>query len=325
VSVSPLIAVQIVTWNSAPVIGACLTALARQTERHFEVVIVDNASTDDTVAIVQRHAQQVPGLTWLALGLNTGFCAGQNRATQTSTASWVLFLNPDTELPPDFIARAVATTSAIGPRVGAVAPCIVRPDGSIDSTGLTMDRFRRAYDRDRGRPIANKDRAPRQVFGCTGAVALLRRSMLDDVAVDNQVLDERIFAYYDDLDLAWRAKLRGWTCAYEPGLTALHHRAARNAILQVAGRATSTRDRVLSVRNRLLVMLRCDSRRAVLLALPWLLPFELARILFLLLTAPRVLGAYTDVAREIGPAMRARRTIHGRATHVAPTSLEWVP
>ncbi|MGH9221124.1 MAG: glycosyltransferase family 2 protein [Vicinamibacterales bacterium] len=316
---------QIVTWNSAPVIGACLMALARQTERRFEVVIVDNASTDQTVAIVQRHAQQVPGLTCVALGLNTGFCAGQNRATQMSTAPWVLFLNPDTELPPDFIACAVATSSASGPRVGAVAPCIVRPDGSIDSTGLTMDRFRRAYDRDRGCPIVNKDRAPRQVFGCTGAVALLRRSMLDDVAVDHQVLDERIFAYYDDLDLAWRAKLRGWTCAYEPGLTALHHRAARNAILQLAGRTTSRRDRALSVRNRLLVMLRCDSRRAVLLALPWLLPFEFARILYLLLTAPRVLGAYADLAREIGPAMRARRTIHGRATHATPTSLECAP
>ncbi len=324
-SVPPLISVQIVTWNSAPVIGACLSALARQSERHFEVVIVDNASNDDTVATVQRLASEVPGLTLVPLEVNTGFCAGQNRATRVSTAPWVLFLNPDTELPPDFIARAVAATSAIGSRVGALAPCIVRPDGSIDSTGLTMDRFRRAYDRDRGRPIVNKDRATRQVFGCTGAVALLRRSMLDDVAVDNQVLDERIFAYYDDLDLAWRANLRGWTCAYEPGLTALHHRAARNAIRQVAGRATSTRDRALSVRNRLLVMLRCDSWRAVLIALPWLFPFELARMLYLLLTAPRVLGAYADVVREIGPAMRARRTIHGRPTHVAPCSWGWVP
>ena len=68
-------------------------------------------------------------------------------------------------------------------------------------------------------------------------------------------------------------------------------------------------------------MLRCDSLGGVLTALPWLLPFELARMLYLLLTAPHVLGAYADVARELGPAMRARRSIHERATHAAPASI----
>ena len=319
----PLVSVQIVTWNSAHVIDACLATLARQTERNFEVIVVDNASADGTLDIVRRHLTAVPGLTIVPMNDNSGFCAGQNRATKVSTAPWVLFLNPDTELPPAFIADAVAVMNAADPRVGAIAPCIMRPDGTIDSTGLTMDRFRRAYDRDRDRAAAYKDQAARTVFGCTGAVALLRRAMLDDVAVDGQVLDERIFAYYDDLDLAWRANLRGWSCTYEPSLIALHQRAARNAIVQVTGRPASTRDRVLSVRNRLLVMMRCDSARAVLLGLPWLLPFELARVLYLALRAPKVLKAYVDLIGELGPAWRARRAIHDRATHAAPAVLWW--
>jgi GT2 family glycosyltransferase len=319
----PLVSVQIVTWNSARVIGACLATLARQTERNFEVVIVDNASADATLEIVRRHIPAVPGLMVLSLADNSGFCAGQNRATAASTAPWVLFLNPDTELPPDFIARATATVGAAGPRVGASAPCILRPDGSIDSTGLTMDRFRRAYERDRDRSADYTKQAVRTVFGCTGAVALLRRSMLEDVAVEGEVLDERIFAYYDDLDLAWRAQLRGWSCEYEPELVALHQRAARNAIVPVAGRAASTRDRVLSVRNRLLVMLRCDSAPGVVVALPWLLPFEVARMLYLLIRAPKVLRAYSEVVDELGPAWRARRVIHRRATHTTPVLLWW--
>ena len=319
----PLLSVQIVTWNSERVIDACLATLARQTERNFEVVVVDNASGDGTLDIVRRHLPTVPGLTIVPLTVNSGFCAGQNRATEVSTAPWVLFLNPDTELPPGFIADAVALMNAAGPRVGAIAPCIMRPDGTIDSTGLTIDRFRRAYDRDRDRAAEYKEHAARVVFGCTGAVALLRRAMLEDVAVDGQVLDERIFAYYDDLDLAWRANLRGWSCEYESSLVALHQRAARNAIVQVAGRPASTRDRVLSVRNRLLVMMRCDSARGVLLSLPWLLPFELARVVYLTGRAPKVLTAYAELARELGPAWRARRAIHGRATHATPALLWW--
>jgi GT2 family glycosyltransferase len=317
------VSVQIVTWNSARVIDACLATLARQTERNFEVVVVDNASADATLEIVQRRMTDVPGLTIIPLDDNSGFCAGQNRATEASTAPWVLFLNPDTELPPDFIARAVTFANAAAPRVGAIAPRIMRPDGTVDSTGLTMDRFRRAYDRDRDRAAGVMPPAPRAVFGCTGAVALLRRSMLEDVAVEGQVLDERIFAYYDDLDLAWRAHLRGWSCEYESELVALHQRAARNAIVPVAGRSASTRDRVLSVRNRVLVMTRCDSAAGMLLALPWLLPFELARVLYLLIRAPKVLKAYGELVHELGPAWRARRVIHRRATHAAPALLWW--
>ena len=161
------------------------------------------------------------------------------------------------------------------------------------------------------------------MLGCTGAVALLRRAMLSDVAVESQVLDERIFAYYDDLDLAWRAALRGWTCQYEPSLVAVHARAARNAIRSLPGRPTGRRDRVLSVRNRLLVMARCDRARDVLAALPWLAPFEIARIIYLAVKAPHALRAYAEVTRELSDAFRCRRIILGsRSTAVMPP-LPW--
>lgn len=311
---SELLSVQIVSWNSADVIDACLAALAAQTSRQFEVIVVDNASADDTVARIESWRARLPHLHLSRQATNTGFCGGQNRATAIGTGAWVLFLNPDTALPSDFVERALSICSRAPATVGAVAPCILRPDGTIDSTGLCMDRLRRAYDRDRGREASRRYTADPDVFGCTGAVALLRRAMLADVALDGQILDEAIFAYYDDLDLAWRTTLRGWRCRYEPELLAVHGRAAHNAIRGLPGRTLKSAARRLTVRNRLLVMVRCDRFADLTLAAPALMAFEAARIGYLLLRAPDVLTAYRDSLTALRGALRARAAILGRAT-----------
>jgi GT2 family glycosyltransferase len=195
--------------------------------------------------------------------------------------------------------------------VGTLAPLILRPDGTIDSSGLFLDAFRRVYDRGQGeRPSA----ATREedVFGCTGAVAIHRRAMLEDVAEDGLALDERLFAYYDDLDLAWRAQLRGWRCRFVPGLVALHARAGRNAVRsnERSGRAHEQR---LAVRNRMLVLLKCERVRDALVALPRLVPYELARLAYVALRAPASLPAYLDALRAAPSILRSRRFVHGRA------------
>lgn len=319
-SAGPL-SIQIVTWQSAAVIDACLASLAAQTSRAFEVIVVDNASTDESADRVESWRPHLPALTVVREAVNQGFCGGQNRALARATGDWILFLNPDVELPPQFVADALRVCERVPPGVGAVAPCIFLPDGRLDSTGLAMDRFRRAYDRDRGAPAARRMLASRSVLGCTGAAALLRRAMLDDIAIDGVALDEALFAYYDDLDVAWRATLGGWTCQYEPALLAVHRRGARNSVRGVAGRPTRTYDQVLSVRNRLLVMARCDRRRDVAGALLWLVPFELARVGYLAVRSPRVLIAYVEALRHIGSVLRARARIHGRGGSLPP--LPW--
>jgi GT2 family glycosyltransferase len=320
---APAVSVQIVTWNSADVIEPCLASLAVQRSRAFEVVVVDNASTDGSAEKVDGWRPRLPDLNLVRLDDNRGFCGGQNRATVASVAPWILFLNPDTVLGDDFIERAIAVTGAAARRVGAIAPCILLPDGRVDSTGLAMDRFRRAYDRDRGASPRRRYAADPTVLGCTGAVALLRRAMLQDVAVDGAALDERIFAYYDDLDLAWRAALRGWRCEYDSSLTATHVRAGRNAIRALPGRPTRARDQILSVRNRLLVIARCERMPDLARALPWLVPFELARIAYLAVRAPHALRAYVELAREIPPALQARTTIHGSQSPAVLPPLPW--
>lgn len=309
----PDLAVQVVAWNHAAVVEACLESVARQQGAQLELVVVDNASRDDTRERVARGLARAraEGLEarLLAQPRNLGFCGGHNRALAATRAPWVLLLNPDAELPPDFAARALEVVRALPPEVGTVAPRILLPDGRTDSAGLVRDGLRRAWDRGFGEPgDAYGDRE--EVFGASGAVALHRRAMLEDVAIAGEVLDERLFAYYDDLDLAWRARLRGWRCCYVPELVAVHRRGGRNALRDREGRRPDLRAQRLTVRNRLLVMARCERLRSLLPALPRLLAFELARVGFLALRAPRVLAAYPEAVAALPAALRSRRAIH---------------
>jgi GT2 family glycosyltransferase len=311
----PRLSVQVVTWNSAEVIDGCLESVLAQGRDDVEAIVVDNASRDGSADRARA---------WMARGLsgevvceaeNRGFCGGQNRALGRSRGDLVLLLNPDARLSPGFAAAAIACADAADPEVGIFAPRILLPDGRIDSAGLEIDRLRRGWDRGVGEPGEGRFEAEEDVFGCTGAAALLRRTMLADVAVDGDAFDEKIFAYCDDVDLAWRARLRGWRCRYVPRLVVEHGRAGRNALRFDAGRPRRVLEQRLMVRNRLLVIAKCERLRDLLAAAPLLLAFELARIGFLAVRAPRVLPAYAEALRLLPAALRDRRRIQARRRH----------
>jgi GT2 family glycosyltransferase len=306
---APRLSVQIVTWNSADVIDACLESLLGQSAPPGDVVVVDNASTDGSAERVQSWFRRGLRGTLLRETANRGFCGAQNRALGVSGGEWVLFLNPDAVLPPRFLAQASDILSRLEPDVGSVAPCLLRPDGSVDSTGLILDRFRRAYDRGRGEASPARYAREEDVAACTGAVAFHRRAMLEDVALGGAPLDESLFAYYDDLDLSWRARLLGWRCRYVPSLVAVHGRAGRNALRGLGGRETRGEEQALTVSNRYLVLAKCESFGALLRDLPWILPFEIARPLFLAFRAPGGLRGYGRAVAALPGALRERRRI----------------
>lgn len=307
------LSIQIVTWNSAEVIDTCLESIRAQGRSDLEVIVVDNASTDGSAERVAAYLAGGLRGHLVRSPTNLGFCGGQNRAFALARGELVLFLNPDATIAPDFATRALAVAARLPAEVGLFAPRILLPDGRIDSAGLTIDRLRRAWDRGFGEPAVGRFEREEEVFGCTGAAALFRRSALLDVAQDGQVLDERLFAYCDDVDLAWRARLRGWRCHYVPELVAGHRRAGRNSLRADAGKPRRTLEQRLMVRNRLLVIAKCERARELLLGLPLLAGFELLRILFLLWRAPAVLRAYLELAKMLPGALRDRARIRTEA------------
>lgn len=306
--------VQIVTLESGEVIQRCLESLAQQTSRDFEVVVFDNGSSDKTPELVQSWADRGEfSIRFVRSDDNLGFCGGHNRALKMASAAWVLLLNPDARLEKNFIDAVANLVGALDPDIGTLAPRILRDDGTIDSTGLFLDRFRRVFDRGQGLCAKGRYLADEDIFGCTGAVVLHRRAMLEDIAIDGESLDEEIFAYYDDLDVAWRSQLQGWRCRYVADLVAFHDRMGRNAVRRSVQAKSERWHQRLAIRNRILVLLRCEQWPDAVRALPWLVPYEIARLFYVALRVPGGLGAYWDVVRSLRRSLRIRAEIRRRS------------
>jgi GT2 family glycosyltransferase len=223
-----MVSILITTYNSARLLERCLESLLQQVYKPLEVIVIDNASSDGTRELL---ASAGPGITVMYNDTNIGFAAAQNQAARLAQGSWLLSLNPDVVLSPDFVAKAVECGN-LDPKIGVVCGKLLRwmpnenPEFTqiIDSTGIYFLPNLRHLDRGSGEPDHGQFQQMEYVFGATGAAALYRRSMVDDVLVHGEFFDEQFFAYREDADLAWRAQLMGWRCLYIPEAVGWHVR-----------------------------------------------------------------------------------------------------
>jgi GT2 family glycosyltransferase len=205
-------AVYIPNFNGARWLPRTLQSLREQTER-LEVVVVDNGSTDDSVAAARTD---FPEVTVVELGENLGFGSALNRAVTTHPADGIMLLNSDVECAPGFCAALVAGLTDEVDMVAAVLLQEQEP-GLIDSAGVVADRTLMGFDYLHGEPLATLDRAA-DPLGPTGGAGLYRRSAWEAVGG----FDERIFLYYEDLDLALRIAAQGGRCRLAGAARALH-------------------------------------------------------------------------------------------------------
>ncbi|MCI0353110.1 MAG: glycosyltransferase [Acidobacteriales bacterium] len=223
-----LVSVLITTFNSAATLAACLESVHAQNHSPLEIIIVDNASSDATRELLRS----APAGTRVIMNpQNVGFAAAQNQAIQAARGVWLLSLNPDVLLHTDFVSRLVAA-GRNEPQVGTMCGKLLRwqprspmPKTNIlDSTGMYFQRNLRHLDRGSGELDRGQYQRAEYVFGATGAAALYRRAMVEDVAIEGEFFDEEFFAYREDADLAWRAQLFAWKCLYIPEAVGWHQR-----------------------------------------------------------------------------------------------------
>ena len=309
------VAVAIVTWNAARDLAANLEHVRAQTVAPEEVVVVDNASSDGTAAIAAAAGVRV-----VAMGENAGYAAGANRAWRETRAAWLLMVNQDAFLGPDFIERALAAAERAehasppawraGARVGAVQGLVLRTTPAersapaartIDAIGIEVRRSRRNLILGHGAPEAAARAG--EVFGPDGAVALFRRAALDEAAVAGAPFDADFFFGREEVDFAWRAQRLGWRTVVAPAARAFHCR----TLTRETARSVPLALRRASVRARYLMLLKNERLADLARDLPWLLAFEAAYLGYMLLRDPRaLLGGLLDALRLAPRALRAR-------------------
>jgi GT2 family glycosyltransferase len=287
----------IVALGDDPQLPSCLSALASEDAMELEVAVVENGASGPPPVL--RHGPDIR----LRRPENPGFAAAVNEALARTRGEHVLVLNPDATLLQGSLSVAL-TTLGCDPRIGAVAFRLLRPGGSVlDSAGIRLGLVRRARDRGMGRPAARRFLRASDVDGACMACALFRRSALE-AARDGagEVLDSRFFAYKEDVDLCWRLRRAGFRVVYEPRAVAFHERGWKER----SRSAIPHRLRVLSFRNRWLMIAKNEPALSFVLRLALYVPYEVLLALWLLLREPRVLAAYAEIAAEIGESLRRR-------------------
>jgi hypothetical protein len=276
--------------------------------RGLELVLVDNASSDDSIAWARRAH---PEVRIVALERNLGFAAGSNRGIAAAGGEFVALLNNDAVADRLWIERLL--DAAGDARTGIVASRVVLEGerGRLDSAGDGMTTVGVAYKRGH---LCGVDRfgSPSEVFGASGCAMLLRRAMLDDVGL----FDDDFFLIYEDADLAFRARLRGWRAAYAPDAIVYHRLSAS------IGRLSATAV-YYGQRNAEYVYFKNMPSPLVWKYLPaHLLNALLAGGYFL---ARRRFGSYArgkiDFLRDLGKVAAKRRAIQ-RARTVAPREVD---
>ena len=307
----PPLSVVVVTWNAATRLSGMLAGLTAQAIDGVELVVVDNASVDGSAELVER---EWPDAIIECQHSNLGFAAAAARGFDLSSGAAVALLNYDVVLGQGYLRACLAELKS-RPGLGSVQGLLLRPGGGVvDSAGHQVSRGRWFRNRGENQRVGARVWAPADVFGVTGAAAVYRRAMLEDVAaVTGGLFDPAFFAYLEDVDLDCRARWRGWESAVVAGATAEHERSGSG------GRAAPSIQRHI-VKNRLLVLYRNEDSGSLLRDLPWVGGQMLARLGYAAVTAPSSLLGVADFLRLVPGQREARRAIRG-TRRVSPTEV----
>jgi GT2 family glycosyltransferase len=213
----PLVTVTIINFNGEPFLNELLQSLAAQTYRRFEILFIDNASTDDSVSFVRSN---YPAIQLMVQSENLGFARAGNLGLQASAAEFTALLNADLRLEPDWLERLVEAARK-DPSIAAVACKLLFYDrpGCLNGVGGTMNQLGYTWDIGMNEEDQGQFDEPSEVLFASAGATLFRRAAF----LEAGGFDEKFFMYHEDVDLCWRLWLLGFRIVTEPTAVAYHH------------------------------------------------------------------------------------------------------
>ncbi len=203
-------------YNGMAYLEKCLSSIVEDAKSHpARILVVDNGSADGSCELAEGTA----GVEVVRMGENTGFCRAVNAGIQASDTPYVILLNNDLTIESGFI-KAMEAALDNDPKAfsaGAQMRMMKAPD-RMDNAGDYYCALGWAYDYGKGKKVSGKYLKPRRIFAACGGAAIYRRSIMDRIGL----FDEKHFAYLEDVDIGYRARIYGYHNLYEPKALAYH-------------------------------------------------------------------------------------------------------
>lgn len=269
-----MLSVIVLTFNSIKFIKPCLDSVFSQGYKDFEVIIVDNGSSDGTGGFIKDNYPQV---ALIENNENLGAAKARNQGIERARGDWVLTLDCDVVLEKDFFIRFSNAVKNLLPQVGMIQPKILRADRkTIYSAGIFLSKIRRFYDIGKEKADSSQFNAQKYVFGACSAAAFYKRQMLTGVKEETGYFDERFFFFVEDVDLSWRAQRNAWKALFLPDVQCYH--------LENSSGYTDKLRQYLCFRNRYLMIEKNESFRGKIKLIFLAFWYDFPRVLYLIIT-----------------------------------------
>jgi GT2 family glycosyltransferase len=329
------LSIQIVSWNSAKKLPALFASLRKQSFRDFTVRVIDNASEDQGETVVR---EQDPSAVFIRNARNLGFSVAHNQGIRYAIDHWadeslegkfILVLNDDIMLAPTCLQELMAL-AARHPEAASYGGKLLRAFGEnvqddvlketvqsdvIDSTGIRAHKNRTFTDRGAGEMDHGQYDQEEEIFGVSGAMALYRAQALVAAQMEAEYFDADFFAYKEDVDLAWRLRLMGFSAWYTPTAVAYHDRGQYGKEAEGWwGKLRNRRTKSLirsgySTRNHLWLLLKNERVWNAFLAWPRIMLVEAGRFVYTFLFEPKNLARYAEALAGFPRMWRKRRWV----------------
>jgi GT2 family glycosyltransferase len=216
---SPKTTAVVLTLGRSPLLVPCLEALRREGGSELEILVVDQGETP--TALPAGLADRV-----LRTGKNLGFATGNNLGIATAAGDWVAAVNDDAVVEPGWLPALIAALEAdpgaaaaqgVNVQLAAIDSAVI-----ADGWGLAWNGWWQAVQLGHGKPVADLKTDVREIFGASATAAVFRRAALRQVALNGEVFDPRLFAWYEDVELAVRLRVAGWRALLVPAARVQH-------------------------------------------------------------------------------------------------------
>ena len=214
------ISIIVVTWNNQSELKDCLNSLKSQSMQNFEIVVIDNCSSDGTAEMVRL---EYPEVVIKVMEANLGFAEGCNRGIETAQGEWLCMLNSDVVADPEWMTIVHTAINKADSGVGMFQSKVLFKNNPnrINSTGIVLLATGSSGDRDFNTPDAHGVEVE-EIFVPSASAAVYRKTMLLEAKLESGYFDRTFFMYSEDLDLGWRCRLMGWKAYYLPGAIVVH-------------------------------------------------------------------------------------------------------